>query len=66
VIFREFRSYLGEEQPKEKDTFETLHFEINTKKHEDAHVEGNLDGLDEDSSKRFEIDAQDEHIEEQK
>lgn len=50
MIFREFRSYLGEKQPKHKHTSQTMHFETNTKKHEDVHVEEKLDGLDEESS----------------
>lgn len=65
VIFREFRSYSGEEQPKEKDTSQTVNFEIITEKHEDAHVEEQLDGLDEESSQSSKMDAHDEHIEEQ-
>ena len=39
VIFREFRAYSGEEQPKEKDKTKIVHFETKIEKQEDAHVE---------------------------
>lgn len=68
VIFGQFRSYSGEEKPKEKDETKIVHFETKIEKKEDAHVEENSggfeDGEEEEGSKSLD-DLQDEHVEEE-